>query len=164
MNLSTFSVSPSKKQQTRGVVFSPAPAIDPTTAGGVAFKQPSVLSYLTPVVNLGTTGFICYNWAYNDDDGVTDFPASVLHQGGRTEPPREDRGTTGTAASTGEEVPVVPAGEQAVSAAMNVKNSTIVTNVCPVNDGTEYYTNIFDPTTGVTFDPQNPNTFPPNND
>jgi hypothetical protein len=165
VNLGTFTQSPSRKAQVKNKPFSPAPVIEPTSAGGVAFKQPAVLSYLSPTVNNGTPGFICFNWAYNDDEGVTDFPDALYTKAGGLNIVARTVGTVSTEESTGEPVPVVGAGANAVSAAVNVKNSSIAISVCPVFDGTTYFTNILNPSAPkFTFNPQDASTFPPNLD
>ena len=82
VNLSTFTTSPSKSGNVKNQVFTPTPVINPKSAGGVSFKQASVLSYLVPIANLGTPGNICFNWAYNDDEGVTDFPLAFYTKAG----------------------------------------------------------------------------------
>jgi hypothetical protein len=67
--------------------------------------------------------------------------------------------------ATGEPVPEVAGGTTATSASFNVKNSSIVIDVCPVFDGTTYFTNILDPDADqVTFNKEDPATFPPNYD
>lgn len=165
VNLGSFSSAPGKKDQIRGQVFNPTPVVNPTSAGGVPFKQPSVLSYLTPVANLGTPGYICYNWAYNDDQGVTDFPLAFYTKAGGLALLAKTVGTVSTGASTGEPVPSIAAGATALAPQFNVKNSSVAITVCPVFDGTTYFTNVLNPNAQkFTFDAQDPTTFPPNYD
>ncbi|HEY7637913.1 MAG TPA: hypothetical protein VH763_20375 [Gemmatimonadales bacterium] len=165
VNLSNFSQAPTKKDQVKNKVFNPTPIINPTTAGGVAFKQASVLTYLSPIVNNGTPGFVCYNWAYNDDEGVTDFPQAFYTKAGGLSLIAKTVGTVSTEESTGEPVPVIAAGANAVSPSVNVKNSSIAISACPTFDGTTYFTNILNPNAQkLTFNPQDAGTFPPNLD
>jgi hypothetical protein len=165
VNLSTFSQSPDKKSNVKNRVFTPTPVINPTSAGGVAFKQASVLVYLSPIVNNGKPGNLCFNWAYNDDQGVTDFPLAFYTKAGGLSLRATSVGTVSTGESTGQPVPVIPAGAVATAPKFNIKNSSIPVSVCPVFDGTTFFTNVLDPTAPkIIFDPQDASTFPPNHD
>ncbi|HVJ99968.1 MAG TPA: hypothetical protein VM365_03860 [Gemmatimonadales bacterium] len=165
VNLSKFTTSPSKSGNVKNQLFTPTPVINPKSAGGVSFKQASVLSYLVPIANLGSPGNICFNWDYNDDEGVTAFSLAFYTKAGGLQLRAKTVGTITTDESTGQPVPEIPAGADAVSASFNVKNSEIPVNVCPVFDGTKYYTNILDPSVQpITFNPNNAATFPPNYD
>lgn len=165
VNLSKFTTSPSKSGNVKNKLFNPTPVVNPKSAGGVAFKQASVLAYLVPIANQGTPGNICWNWAYNDDLGVTDFPRAFYTKAGGLSLRAISIGTVSTGESTDQPVPVIEGGALAISTSFNVKNSTIPVSVCPVFDGTKYFSDILDPgVQPITFDPQNAATFPPNYD
>jgi hypothetical protein len=117
------------------------------------------------VVNNGTPGFVCYNWAYNDDQGTTDFPHAFYTKAGGLNLVATSVGTLSTDESTGQPVPMIEAGATATSPPINVKNSSITIDVCPVFDGTTYFTNILiSNAPKFTFDADDPSTFPPNYD
>jgi hypothetical protein len=165
VELGKFTTSPSKSGNAKNKPFTPTPVINPKSAGGVAFKQASVLAYILGIVNNGTPGHVCFNWAYNDDQGVTDFPLAFYTKAGGLNLRATSVGTISTEESTGQPVPVIPAGALATSTSFNVKNSSIAVSVCPVFDGTTFFTNVLDPgAQKITFDPQNASTFPPNTD
>jgi hypothetical protein len=165
VDLGTFSQSPNKSPNFTNQPFGKTPIVNPKSGGGVSFRQASVLSYVQPVVNNGTPGRVCFNWAYNDDLGVTDFDRAVYTKAGGVSLLARTVGTLSTPESTGEDVPFVDDGATALSSSFNVKNNGTTLAVCPVFDGVTYYTNILDPQAEQkTFDPDDATTFPPNYD
>ena len=74
-------------------------------------------------------------------------------------------GTSSAPEPTGEDVPQLQAGAPATSTSFQVKNDGSALTVCPVFDGTTYFTNILDPAADkFTFNPADAGTFPPNYD
>jgi len=164
VNTSAFSVWPDVKKNTVNQPFTPTPVLNPKTVGGVTFKQASVLAYLKGVVNNGTPSNICYNWGYSDDTGKIDFPFAKPTKAGGYNIIGVNMGTVATDKATGQSVPLISAGKTALSPAFQVKNAAAPT-LCPVFDGTTYFTNILNPTAQkIPFDPNNAATFPPNFD
>ena len=165
VNLSKFTTSPTKSAMSRKPVVHSDAGHQSEERWRAVVQQASVLSYLVPIANLGSPGNICFNWDYNDDEGVTAFSLAFYTKAGGLQLRAKTVGTITTDESTGQPVPEIPAGADAVSASFNVKNSEIPVNVCPVFDGTKYYTNILDPSVQpITFNPNNAATFPPNYD
>jgi hypothetical protein len=165
VNLGTFFQSPKKSGNLTNKPLDFPPIVKPTSNGGVAFKQTDVLVYLQPIVNNGTPGRICFNWAYNDDQGVADFLYAVYTKAGGLSLVATSKGTSSAPAPTGEDVPQLQAGAAATSTQFNVKNDGSALKVCPVFDGTTYFTNILNPAADkFTFDPAIAGTFPPNYD
>ena len=165
VNTPKFSLWPSIKGNVTNRRLSPTPTLNPVSEGGVPFKQASVLAYLREIVNNGTPGQICYNWAYNDENGVTDFLYARITKAGGFQLFATNAGTLAAPKATGQPVPSVPAGATALSPAFQIKNDNSTLSPCPSFDGTTYFTNILDPSaTRIPFDPQDPSTFPPNYD
>ena len=165
VNLGTFFRSPKKSGNITNKPLDFTPIVKPTSNGGIAFKQTDVLVYLQSIVNNGTPGRICFNWAYNDDQGVADFPHAVYTKAGGLSLVATSKGTSSAPAPTGEDVPQLQAGAPATSTQFNVKNDGSALKVCPVFDGTTYFTNILNPAAAkFTFNPADANTFPPNYD
>ena len=165
VNLGTFTQSPTKSGNFTNRPLVKTPIVQPKSTGGVAFKQAAVLSYVQPFVNNGTPGRICFNWAYSDDKGVADFDRAVYTKAGGVALFARTVGTVSTSESIGEDVPVVEAGTPASTIQFNVKNDGSALAVCPVFDGTTYFTNILNPTAvKFRFDATDASTFPPNYD
>jgi hypothetical protein len=165
VNLGTFFQSPKKSGNITNQKLDPTPIVKPKSNGGVAFKQTDVLSYILPMVNNGTPGRICFNWAYNDDQGTVDFDHAVYTKAGGLSLFATNVGTSSAPEPTGEDVPQLQAGAPATSTAFQVKNDGTVLKVCPVFDGTTYFTNAADPAAQqIPFNPTNAATFPPNYD
>jgi len=165
VNLGTFFQSPKVKGNITNRPLTPTPIVKPKSNGGVAFKQTDVLAYIRPIVNNGTPGMICFNWAYNDDQGTTDFDRAVYTKAGGVSLVATNVGTSSAPEPTGEDVPQLQAGAPATSTSFQVKNDGSALTVCPVFDGTTYFTNVLDPTADkFTFNPADAGTFPPNYD
>jgi hypothetical protein len=165
VNLGTFFQSPKKSGNLTNKPLEPTPIVKPKSNGGVAFKQTDVLAYILPIVNNGTPGRICFNWAYNDDQGTADFDRAVYTKAGGISLVAKNVGTSSAPEPTGEDVPLLEAGTPATSLAFQVKNDGSALKVCPVFDGTTYFTNAADPAAQqIPFDPTNAATFPPNYD
>jgi hypothetical protein len=165
VNLGTFFQSPKKSGNITNKPLTPTPIVKPKSNGGVPFKQSDVLGYVNPIVNNGITGFVCFNWAYNDDQGVLDFPHAVYTKAGGISLFATTKGTSSAPEPTGEDVPLLEAGLTATSTAFQVKNDGSTLTVCPVFDGSTYFTNILDPAAQqIPFSAGDASTFPPNYD
>ena len=165
VNLGTFFQSPKVKGNITNKPLTPTPIVKPKSNGGIAFKQTDVLAYILPIVNNGTPGRICFNWAYNDDQGTADFDRAVYTKAGGLSLVATSKGTSSAPEPTGEDVPQLQAGAPATSTQFNVKNDGSALKVCPLFDGTTYFTNILNPAADkFRFDPADANTFPPNYD
>jgi hypothetical protein len=165
VNTPKFSASPSTKGNVTNKSLRPIPVLNPISEGGVPFKQGSVLAYLREVVNNGTPGHICYNWAYNDENGVLDFPFARITKAGGFQLFAANTGTIASPEATNQNVPPVAAGATALSAPFQVKNDNSTLTPCPSFDGTTFFTNILDPSAQkIPFNPDDVSTFPPNYD
>ena len=92
VNLGTFFQSPKKSGNITNKPLTPTPIVKPKSNGGIAFKQTDVLAYLLPIVNNGTPGRICFNWAYNDDQGRRTSDRAVYTKAGGLSLVRQERG------------------------------------------------------------------------
>jgi hypothetical protein len=157
----SFTQSPKKTGNTINKPLSLTPKVTVESNGGVPFTNGSVLLYLKQITNLGTPGQICNNWGYPDAAGVVTFASTTITKAGNyqldaTSPGAVTVKTTGT-----QEVPELTSGFD-LSTAFQLKNDGSSPTVCPVFDGTTYFTDILTPGAPTkTFDASNPETYPP---
>ena len=101
-----------------------------SSANGVPFKQPGVLIYAKGIVNNGTPGLTCSNYAYTDETGIATMPTFITKAGGYSLV-LTNAGTLSTPAVGLPGVPEVPAGASLTTTAFNLKNNgTTRDNLC----------------------------------